>query len=277
MAREPDGIDPRNQTERLAALGTLVASVAHEVNNPITYVLGNLGELERVVASLGQALDVYRDADAVPREVHRDAQSKLSEVGGPELLAELFADTREGALRIRDLVRDLLQLARPLNDGTPLVNAHDVLDSTLSLVGRRLSVVATLERDYLATRWVHADRAKLGGVFLNLISNAIQACLPPDPERQTIWVRTRDRDGNVEIEIEDTGVGIDSENRDAIFTPFFTTKEDGEGNGLGLFISRNLVEQCGGSIDFRTGRDGGTIFSVLLPGHEDEPPGKIEL
>jgi signal transduction histidine kinase len=261
---EPDAAT-RVIADRLASLGMLVASVAHEVNNPITFVLGNLSELERLAAAMREAILSYRgelgDADVPP-----GAEAKIEEAGGLELLDELFADTYEGAIRIRDLVRDLLNLARPGEREASLVNVHEILDSTLRLVNRQIAPVAALELDYAATQWVQVDRAQLGGVFLNLITNAIQACQPPDADQQRISVKTRDTESGVRVEICDTGIGITPEDCEKIFTPFFTTKLPGIGTGLGLYISDRIIHDHGGKLDFRSREGGGTIFSVDLPG-----------
>ena len=110
-----------------------------------------------------------------------------------------------------------------------------------------------------------ADHAKLGQVVLNLVTNAIQACTQAGGHDNLICVRTRDRDGDIEIEIEDSGTGIPEEIRPRIFTPFFSTKGAGGGTGLGLFISREIIERHRGTLDFRSRTSGGTIFRILLP------------
>ncbi len=254
--------------DRLASLGTLVASVAHEVNNPITYVLGNLGELERLTAAMREAILSHR-GDCRDPLASAQAELKIQQAGGLELLDELFADVCEGAMRIRDLVRDLLSLSRPPERVTDPVNVHEILDSTLRLASRQIAQVATLEVAYGATRLVPGDRARLGGVFLNLIRNAVHACQPPDPEQQRICVSTRDEGERVVIEVRDSGVGIPPEQRERVFEPFFTTKDPGEGTGLGLFISRRIVEEHRGSLGFRDAGERGTIFAVELPAQND--------
>jgi len=255
--------------DRLASLGTLVASVAHEVNNPITYVLGNLGELERLTGAMREAILSHR-GDCDDPLAPAQAELKIQEAGGLELLDELFADVYEGAIRIRDLVRDLLSLSRPPERVTDSVNVHEILDSTLRLASRQIAQVATLEVAYGATRLVPGDRARLGGVFLNLIRNAVHACQPPDSEQQRIRVSTRDEGERVVIEVQDTGVGVPPEQRERVFDPFFTTKDAGEGTGLGLFISRRIVEEHGGSLSFRDAAEPGTIFAVELPAQSDQ-------
>ena len=164
----------------------------------------------------------------------------------------------------RDLVRDLLEVSRGSERSSAAVDVHAILDSSLRLVAKQLSSRAALERDYQGTCIVTGDRAKLAQVFLNLITNAIHACDPPDPASHTVFVRTQDTPEGLEVQIEDTGTGIAPAIRERIFTPFFTTKDRGEGTGLGLYISRRIVEEHGGEISFRCGGSRGTLFSVRL-------------
>ena len=254
--------------DRLATLGTLVAGVAHEINNPISYVLANLAELEALFRALRESTLGYRAAldqvlGAAAEARVRDLESKLDAAGGLELIDELIADALEGAERIHCVVTDLLSVARPSSPACEAVDLHELLDSTLRVVQRELMQSASLERDYQATARAVGDRAKLGQVFLNLISNSIDACDSKDPQR--ITVRTRDLDDEIEIEIDDTGSGIAPELEPDLFTPFFTTKDAGRGTGLGLFISREIVIQHRGTLGFRSRPDGGTIFRVTLP------------
>ncbi len=255
--------------EGLAALGTLVAGVAHEINNPITYVIGNLGELERLCRAMREALAGYRAALAAfsgGEARADDLERKVEEAGGVEIVDELIGDALEGAHRIREVVRDLLRIAHPSERGTAPVDVHDILDSTLRLIGRQLGRAARLEKDYRATRRVDGDRARLAQVCLNLIANAMDACQPPDPERHRIGVRTRDTDDGIEVEISDTGPGVPEHLRERIFESFYTTKPVGSGTGLGLFISRRIVEEHGGRLELAPSSGAGACFRVFLPG-----------
>ena len=130
---------------------------------------------------------------------------------------------------------------------------------------RDLVQSAELERSYAATGRPSGDRARLGQVFLNLISNAIHACTPDEDSEHRIVIRTRDAGECFEIEVEDSGAGVLPEIESKLFTPFFTTKREGRGTGLGLFISREIVGQHHGTLTFRRGEGGGTIFRVRLP------------
>jgi signal transduction histidine kinase len=271
MDGEMDRLDDPSaliRADRLASVGTLLAEVAHEVNNPISYVIGNLGELERLTAAMREALGGYRslvERTAGAAELIRSVEAKLEQAGGLSSLDELVTDALEGASRIRELIHDLLALSRDSGPSLEVLDVHDLLDSTLRLVARRLEPVARLSCDYRASSRVSGDRTRLSQVFLNLFTNAIDACKPPDPSRHAISVRTRDVAGGVAVEVEDSGVGIPPELQPRIFTTFFTTKQVGEGTGLGLYISRRIIESHGGTVDFRSERSGGTTFRVFLP------------
>jgi signal transduction histidine kinase len=276
-----DGAAALETAERLARLGTLLASVAHELNNPLTYLLGNLSDLEALTGAMREALAGYRrlaERELGPEGAARATalEAKLAQLGGTDVCDELLEDANEGLLRIRTLVGDVLGLCHNIDragDGQcrPL-DVHEVLESTLRLVRRELEQCAHLELDWRAGQAVCVDAARLGQVLLNLLSNARDACQPPDPERHRIAVRTYDCDGTVRIEVEDSGVGIAEGLRAKIFSPFFSTKPVGAGTGLGLFISRQLVEEHGGTLQFEAAPQGGTLFRVSLPAAEAAPP-----
>ncbi|HTO07110.1 MAG TPA: HAMP domain-containing sensor histidine kinase [Myxococcota bacterium] len=257
---EPDDVE----------LVTLVAGMAHEINNPITYVLGNLSELAQTCAAMAETLSGYRRevgalaGGAAPARIH-DIEAKLRELGGVALAEELVVDASEGARRIRDLVRDLLSLARsPHSQYTPL-RIDDVLEQTLRLVARPSAARAELVRDLGATHTVLGDAQRLGQVFLNLLTNALDACAAVAGRAHTICVRSRDLGRAVRIEIDDTGSGIDAAERGRVFAPFVTTKPPGAGTGLGLYVSKRIVAAHRGDIGFEDLPGGGTRFWVELP------------
>ena len=255
----------------------LVAGVAHEINNPITYVLANLAELERSVAAVSETLAGYRRelqsfAGGAADSRIADLESKLDECGGVALASELLCDATEGAQRIRDLVRDLLSLARTDERASAPLAIDDVLDQTLRLVGRSLAGRIELVREYRATRPIEGDRTRLGQVFLNLIQNAVDACdAVPDRPHQ-ISLRTRDSRRGVRVEVEDSGPGIEPGVRRSLFAPFFTTKPQGSGTGLGLYISRKIVALHGGKLALVRCAPGSTVFRVDLPAAELAAP-----
>jgi len=255
--------------DRLAGLGTLVAGIAHEINSPITYLVGNLVELEGILSVAREAFEQSRSEHArlAPADGPARAQAatqKLDAAGGFELADEVLSDAIEGARRIRDLVRDLLSLSRTTPSSAP-VQVHDLLDFTLRMVRGQLTHCAGLHRDFRATRLVEGARARLGQVFLNLVDNAIHAFPDPDPERHWLEVHTHDTETGIEIAFRGNGAGIPPEVQPHVFTPFFTTKGSEKGTGLGLYISRRIVEDHGGTLEFECPSGGGTTFRLRLP------------
>jgi signal transduction histidine kinase len=254
----------------MAGLGTLVAGVAHELNNPITYVLGNLAELSRLAGALGAALagqraELERVLGPQGGAALQRLDEELARSGGLALMEELVSESLEGAARIRDTVRELLSYARPQAGERAPLELGPVLDFDLRMLKVELRTCARLERDYRAKQRVLGSRGALGQVVLNLLRNAIQACAPGDPNRHWIAVRTRDCPGAVEVEISDSGCGIPPEVRPHLFKPFFSTKAPEQGTGLGLYISRWIVHEHGGTLEFVCPPTGGTRFRMLLP------------
>ena len=200
--------------DRLASIGTLAAGVAHEVNNPLSYILWNLDVVGRTLG---------------PR-------TALSEAAHDALVI-----VREGIDRVRTVVRDLRALARPDENTLEPLDVHAVLETTLSLTASELSSRAHVIRAYDADLpRVHANGARLGQIFLNLILNAISSMESQPLESSTLTVRTsRVAPGNAQlaVDVSDTGAGIPEETAARIFDPFFTTKPFGRGTGLGLTIS----------------------------------------
>jgi signal transduction histidine kinase len=251
----------------LAGLGTLVAIVAHEIQNPITYVLGSLQALRERVEALEPTSEASREPGGWEPEKVRLAldREKKPEEAGAERLGELVDDALEGALRIRSLVRDLLTLSRPAGrDSTPL-DVNEVVAATGRLVSKRLRPRARLEEELRATRLIEGDPARLGQVFLNLLTNALEACDPPDPTRHLIRIRSDDTPTGVRIEIQDTGVGISPDAGARLFEPFFTGRGSEGGTGLGLYLSRRIVEDHGGTLSYESEPGAGSTFRVLLP------------
>jgi PAS domain S-box-containing protein len=218
-------------TERLATVGSLAAGVAHEVNNPLTFVLFHLERL----------------AGRVPDELRESARAAL-----------------DGATRIRDIVRDLQTFARDESPNAEPVDVHDVLEKVLSLAAAELRYRARIVRDYQASRFASANAGRLAQVALNLVINAAQA-MEGGAERHELRVATRDEADRVVLEISDTGRGIAPSDLSRIFDPFFSTKAVGSGSGLGLSICRNLVESFGGTIEVSSALGRGTRFTVRLP------------
>jgi PAS domain S-box-containing protein len=234
------------QADRLAAMGTLAAGVAHEINNPLAYVIAAHTFIGDALAALRERVDDPRLGD----------------------LLDALRDAHEGAERVRQIVRDLRTFSRVDDARTGPVELRPVLESSLSMARNELKHRARVTKDFRPTPAVVASEAKLGQVFLNLLINAAQAIPPGHPGENDIRLATwTDDAGRAVIEVTDTGPGVAPELRDRIFDPFFSTKRVGEGTGLGLSICRNIVTAAGGEISVHepaTGRAGAT-FRVVLP------------
>ena len=245
----PPGMEAmRAETERMASLGTLAAGVAHEINNPLAYVLG----------SLDIGLRELSDLQALLRE---GTSEELTLLAGA---LSALDNAREGAQRLRHIVRDLMEFSRAGAAPNETANVEAVLDATLRVAWNEIRHRARLVKSYAGISRVSGDEARLGQVFLNLLMNAAQA-IEGDPAANEIRISTRKEHGFAVIEVSDTGTGIESADLGRIFDPFFTTKTTRAGTGLGLSICHGIVTALGGEISVSSAMNRGTSFKVVLP------------
>ena len=236
--------------DRMVSVGTLAAGVAHEINNPLAYVIGNLELLSRELPAM---------------------LAGTSRLPVPELHA-IVADARDGAVRVAAIVRELRALSRSDEVSKGPIDLEPVLASCLKMVGNELRHRArVLTSIPPGLPPVDANASRLGQVFLNLLVNAAHAIPDGRGDSATIRVRAYAEAGNVIVEVADTGVGIPSHVIGRIFDPFFTTKPIGQGTGLGLPISHEIVRSLGGSIDVESTPGSGTTFRVVLPASQRTP------
>ena len=243
--------------DRRVSVGRLAAGVAHEINNPMAFLSGNL--------------------EFVSRELDGLRTTCLALPGAPDGAAELgqelcdaLADCRRGVKRVTHIVKGLKTFARDDDDQTQILPIDGPLEAAIEMAMHEVKHRARLVRDYRATPRVEASEVRLSQVFLNLLMNAAQAIPGDDAERhQVTVVLDAGADGGAVVEISDTGCGMTPEVLRRIFDPFFTTKEVGVGTGLGLPISRNIVQKCGGEITVQSEPGAGTTFRVAFP-----PPGR---
>jgi PAS domain S-box-containing protein len=228
-------------SERMASLGMLAAGVAHELNNPLVSVIANL--------------------ELAMRDVARSRAASL-----PLELPELLKDARDGAERVRHIVRDLRIFSRQEGEERGPVQVERVLESTLRMAATEIRHRARLVTSFAKVPPVSGTEGRLGQVFLNLIVNAAQALPEGQSETNEIRVATSlDERGRVLVSIADTGPGIPVDVQRRMFTPFFTTKPAGVGTGLGLCICQRIITSLGGKISFESMSGHGTVFRVLLP------------
>jgi signal transduction histidine kinase len=231
------------QTERLAALGTLAAGLAHEINNPLTYLLLELQQAARLLPSL--VTDHNR--------------------GVALQLDKLLQDALEGAERIRGITTAVRAFSRPDDIRVKPVDIRAPLDAAVKLAANEIRRRARLETDYPEPYIVMANEGQLGQVFLNLLTNAAQAIPEGKAEANEIRVQSSLDAETVVVEISDTGPGIPPHLVGRVFEPFFSTKPVGQGTGLGLSISHSIIARFGGSIAVSSEAGRGTTFRVLLP------------
>ena len=221
--------------ERFAAAGTLDAGLAHEINNPVAFVLANLNHL----------------------------QALRKEEGSAGEIEEVLLETQEGVARLRGIVDELLRLARTGERSSEPVDLCLVVESALPMVRHEANESVRIETALTPVPPVLGDAGQLGQVVLNLLQNAIHALVAAGrPGRVRVAVGTED--GRVELCVEDDGPGIPDHVAPRIFEPFFTTKTQGQGTGLGLAVTREIVSRHGGSIELETDASG-TRFRVSVP------------
>ncbi|MCA2978377.1 MAG: response regulator [Myxococcaceae bacterium] len=251
------------QAEKLAALGQVAAGVAHEVNNPLSFILSNLESLRGYVSDLTRVILAYRSNPAEGAALDRS-------LGIDGLMADvkpLLDETVEGGSRVRSIVQELKSFARQDPNTLEAVDLAEVARSTLVLTERELASKATLVKDLAMARVESAPRQKLHQVVLNLLVNAMQAveARPLDDARHTIRIATRTEGDVAVLEVSDSGCGIPEEVRARVFEPFFTTKPVGIGTGLGLSVCAMVVERMGGRIELTSTIGAGTTFTIRIP------------
>jgi len=253
--------------DRMASLGVLLAGMAHEINNPNNLALFNADLLGRILAEVEPILDAHHEANPGLR-----ISGLPYEEMKPEVEA-LLKGIRGGALRIRDIIAGLKDFSRrnPLSEHRS-VELSKVVDSSLLLVGNLIKKstdqFVSETKDELPK--IHGDAQQLEQVLVNLLTNACQAL--PGKDR-LLAIRTRvPEPGFVEVEVEDAGTGIPDENLPKILDPFFTTKREEGGTGLGLSVSWAIVQAHGGDLTFKPREGGGTRAVVRLPVPAAEDP-----
>jgi signal transduction histidine kinase len=232
------------QTERLAALGTLVAGLAHEVNNPLTYVLLQLSQAIRML----------------PAVMTEDNRKYV------EQIVLLLRGSLDGAERIRGITTSIRAFSRSEDCASSPVDVRVPLDAALKLVMNELRHRAKLTTTFTDPPFVMANEGRLGQVFLNLLANAVQSIPDGDAPNHEIAVTAGANEaGDLVVEIADTGHGIPAHLLDRVFEPFFSTKPVGQGTGLGLSISHHIIAGLGGEISVMSEVGRGTRFRIVLP------------
>ncbi len=237
------------QTEKMASIGTLAAGIAHEINNPLSFLISNLEALAEYVQSLSKE----------PSLEPQIARTLLED------FLPMTQESYEGAVRIKKIVSDLRTFSRRSETQKVLLDINQTLESTLSIVWNEIKYKVTVIKDYRAKSSIFADPTQLSQVFLNILINAAQAI----PQKGAITISSSEDEKNVCVKISDNGCGIPKEILTKIFDPFFSTKHSGA--GLGLSVSYNIIKvHHQGDIKVDSAPGNGTAFTILLPKKEGE-------
>jgi signal transduction histidine kinase/ActR/RegA family two-component response regulator len=231
--------------ERLSALGTLAAGIAHEINNPLAAVLANL-ELALADVARGKS----------------DGAS----------MTEGLVEARDSAMRVREIVKSMRLFARGDATKRAAVDINETLERSVGFASNTLRYRARLTLDLREVGHVDANASELSQVFVNLLTNASQSFNDDRAETNEIRLTTRREGSSIVVEVGDNGCGIPDELQSRIFEPFFTTKDVGVGMGLGLSISSGIVAGLGGTISVRSKVGEGTVFRIVLPTAPSPPP-----
>ncbi|MFH1771783.1 MAG: ATP-binding protein [Candidatus Omnitrophota bacterium] len=223
------------QLEKLASLGTLAAGIAHEINNPLTFIITNLNLLTMYTKGIAEG-------------------QKEQEI------KESIDECLEGANRIKRIVQDLLSFAHTSGGKRVSADINSLVESALRILWNQVKYKADVVKDYKAETYLLVDPAQISQVFVNILMNSAQSL----NERGSITVATFEDDSAINIKVSDTGCGIASENLPKIFEPFFTTKG---APGLGLHVAKSLLDSYGGKVIAESEVGSGSTFTVVIPKH----------
>ena len=269
-----------SQSEKLAAVGMLAAGIAHEINNPASFIITNLTMLSEYIDDILLYADDLAELHEGTAGVVADGMKALQEVHDIEYLRkdtpDLIARCLKGMQRIRDIVRDLRSFAHKGTGEAEWVDINQLIAQVLKLAGAELRHRAKVELDLRPVPNIRVESTRLLQVLLNLIINAYQSFADRDRSENTVWVGSAREGGAVRIFVADNGSGIPDEVQDRIFEPFFTTKPVGTGTGLGLAISYDLVKTMGGQIVLESQAGRGTRFTIELSLRESEQDTGLE-
>ena len=248
---------------KMTSLGQLVAGVAHELNNPIGFIFSNTKHLKDYSEKLIEMIE-YAETDPAKfqaKKIEFDFDFIKND------LPKLIKSCQDGAQRTRDIVLGLRNFSRLEEAQLKEIDVRDALDTTLELLKGEIKNRIQVHRQYEPVPKIQCYASQINQVFMNILSNAVQAIKGTG----TIWITTLplrpggDQPGRVQISIQDSGEGIETDFMEKIFEPFFTTKGVGQGTGLGLSISYGIIQNHGGEIQVRSQKGVGTEFVIIIP------------
>jgi two-component system NtrC family sensor kinase len=259
------------QAEKMSSLGQMVAGIAHEINNPVSFIFGNLTYTEEYTGKLMKLLQMYRDEYPEPSPALQEAIEVFELDFLLDDLPKMLSSMQVGATRIRDIVRSLRNFSRLDESDMKKVNLHEGIDSTLMILEHRLKFqpdrpAIQIVKEYGQLPLVECYAGLLNQVFMNIIANAIDVLQEPLENPGIIRIRTEVEGTLAVIRIADNGAGITDQVKQRIFDPFYTTKRIGSGTGMGLAISHSIiVEKHKGEIKCFSVVGKGTEFRIEIP------------
>jgi two-component system, NtrC family, sensor kinase len=255
------------QTEKMSGLGQMVAGIAHEINNPVNFIQGNIKHVQEYFNDLFNIISIYQAGNP---QVSLENQAVLDNIDLDYVRQDsnqAMGSMRKGADRISMIVRSLRNFARLDQAEQKEVDLHEGLDSTILLLQHRLGSTIQVECQYSRLPLVQCYPAQLNQLFMHVLNNAIDSLKQDEHQLdRKILVTTKIlEDNRIQIQIQDNGPGIPLEIQEKIFDPFFTTKPVDEGKGLGLSVSYRIIQEHFGQINLVSPSDQGACFVIELP------------
>lgn len=254
------------QSEKMASVGVLTAGIAHELNNPINFVSGNVYPLQKDLDEIFSIIKKYDEAISANKltDFFTEIEALKEEMEYSFLIQEIYSllkGIEEGANRSTEIIKGLRSFSRLDDEQCQFYNIHEGIDSSLVLLQNKIKDKINVRKDYGDFEGIECFPSKLNQVIMNILTNSIQAM----EGQGELFIQTVSSAIGVKIIIKDNGKGMTPEVKEHIFEPFFTTKDVGKGTGLGLSISYGIIEKHNGNIDVISESGKGTEFIISLP------------
>lgn len=260
------------QAEKMASLGQLTAGIAHEINNPINFIAANVNPLKLDLDDIKSVMETLTqgNAELPPAQLIQQFMASYQEMDAAYLFREmdlLLDGIEEGASRTKEIVDGLRNFSRLDENEFKAVDIREGIDSTLKILSNKIKGRIEIEKNYDPNSEVECMPGKINQVFMNILSNAIQAIedVPSQDTHHKIYITTERQTAHMKVSFRDTGKGMDEATQKRIFEPFFTTKEVGKGTGLGLSITFGIIQDHKGKIYAQSEPGKGTEFIIELP------------